>query len=110
MNELAGLAAEAGLDVLVEVHSEEELQLGLDTGAKLIGINNRDLHQFTTDLATSETLAALIPDDRLAVTESGIKTPEDISRMQQAGINTFLVGEVFMRAEDPGAALQSMFF
>jgi indole-3-glycerol phosphate synthase len=110
LNELAGLAGEIGLDVLVEAHNEEELCVGLDTGATLIGINNRDLHRFKTDLATSETLAALVPDDRLVITESGIHTHQDVSRMQRAGINTFLVGEAFMRADDPGAALHWLFF
>lgn len=110
LNEFTGLAVEAGLDVLVEVHNEDELKLGLDTGATLIGINNRDLHHFTTDLTTSESLAKLVPDDRVVVSESGIHTHEDVQRLQQAGINSFLVGEVFMRADDPGAALRALFF
>lgn len=110
LNELADVAADCGLDVLVEVHNEDELLLGLETGVKLIGINNRDLHNFSTDLATSEALATLVPHDRLVITESGIHTHEDVQRIQKAGINTFLVGEAFMRAQDPGAALRAMFF
>jgi indole-3-glycerol phosphate synthase len=109
LTDLAGVAAELGLDVLIEVHNEEELQSGLKTGAKLIGINNRNLHEFTTDLATSESLVEQVPGDRLVITESGIHTQGDVHRMQRAGINTFLVGEAFMRAENPGLALRELF-
>lgn len=104
------LAAELGLDVLVEVHDEQELEDALDTTATLIGVNNRDLHTFTTDLGASERLRPLIPADRLMVTESGIHTREDVSRMHDADIHSFLVGEAFMRQADPGQALRSLFF
>jgi indole-3-glycerol phosphate synthase len=110
LNDLAGVAAELGLDVLIEVHNEQELQSGLKTGAMLIGINNRNLHEFTTDLATSESLVEQVPGDRLVITESGIHTQGDVHRMQCAGINAFLVGEAFMRAENPGLALRELFF
>jgi indole-3-glycerol phosphate synthase len=108
--ELDLLAAELGLDVLVEVHDEVELEAALDTTATLIGVNNRDLHTFTTDLATSERLRPLIPADRLMVTESGIHTLQDVARMHRAGIHAFLVGEAFMRQPEPGEALRSLFF
>jgi len=108
--ELDLLAAELGLDVLVEVHDESELETALATTATLIGVNNRDLHTFTTDLATSERLRPMIPADRLMVTESGIHTNRDVSRMQAAGIHSFLVGEAFMRQPDPGQALHALFF
>jgi indole-3-glycerol phosphate synthase len=108
--ELDLLAAELGLDVLVEVHDENELEAALATTARLIGVNNRDLHTFTTDLATSERLRPLVPADRLMVTESGIHTSQDVARMHAAGIHTFLVGEAFMRRPDPGQALHSLFF
>lgn len=108
--ELDGLAREIGLDVLVEVHHEDELDDALATGASLIGVNNRDLHTFTTNLAVSERLRPMIPPDRTLVTESGISNRQDVARLQRCGINVFLVGEAFMRREDPGSALRSLFF
>jgi len=108
--DLDGLAREIGLDVLVEVHNEDELDDALATGASLIGVNNRDLHTFTTDLAVSERLRPMIPQDRTMVTESGINSQEDVARMGRCGIHAFLVGEAFMRREDPGGALRSLFF
>jgi len=110
LQELDGLAREAGLDVLVEVHDERELEDALTTGAKLVGVNNRDLHRFVTDLTTSERLRPLIPADRLMVTESGIHTPADVRRLRAADIHAFLVGEAFMRGDDPGRALRALFF
>ena len=76
----------------------------------LIGVNNRNLNTFETSLATSERLKKMLPGEQLLVTESGIKTVSDVKRMQDSGINTFLVGEAFMREEDPGQALKRMFF
>ena len=110
LQELDGLAREAGLDVLVEVHDEREMEDALTTGARLVGVNNRDLHTFTTDLGTSERLRPMLPESRQFVTESGIHTVDDVARMQQAGINAFLVGEAFMRQNDPGAGLRQLFF
>jgi len=110
LQDLDGLAREIGLDVLVEVHNEDELDDALATGASLIGVNNRDLHTFTTNLEVSARLRPMIPQDRIMVTESGIRSQEDVARMQQCGIQTFLVGEAFMRQEDPGNALRTLFF
>lgn len=110
LQELDGLARDIGLDVLVEVHNEAELERALTTQANLVGINNRDLHTFTTDLSTSERLQPLVPDQRTLVTESGIHTPGDVNRMKAHHINAFLVGEAFMRAADPGAALRELFY
>ena len=107
--ELTLLAAELDLDVLVEVHDEEELERALAIPAPLIGVNNRDLHTFETSLDTSTRLAAQIPYDRLMVSESGIRTPDDVARLRAEGIEAFLVGETFMRAPDPGAALKLLF-
>src|SRR6185369_12216131 len=107
--ELALLAAELDLDVLVEVHDEEELERALAIPAPLIGVNNRDLRTFETSIDTSVRLAAQIPYDRLLVTESGIRTPDDVARLRADGIEVFLVGEAFMRATDPGAALARLF-
>jgi indole-3-glycerol phosphate synthase len=108
--DLYGLSREAGLDVLVEVHDEIELERALALDDALIGVNNRDLHRFETDLATSEALKQLLPPDRLLITESGISSRADVQRMLAAGINAFLVGETFMREEDPGKALKRLFF
>jgi len=110
LQELDGLARELGLDVLVEVHDEAELEDALTTGATLLGVNNRDLNTFTTDLATSERLRPLIPGDRVMVTESGIHTREDVARLRRSVIHSFLVGEAFMRQSDPGQALHALFF
>jgi indole-3-glycerol phosphate synthase len=109
LQEFDGLANDLGLDVLVEVHDEAELENALSTQASLVGVNNRDLHTFTTDLSTSERLRPIIPEQRIMVTESGIHTLDDVSRMKRAEINAFLVGEAFMRADDPGAALKELF-
>jgi len=109
LRELDGLARDIGLDVLVEVHDEAELERALATGAELIGVNNRNLRTFHTDLAASERLRPMIPQPRIMVTESGIRSRQDVHRLQQAEIHAFLVGEAFMRAEDPGQALQSLF-
>ena len=110
MAELYAQACEAGLDTLVEVHTEEELERALKLDARLIGINNRDLHTFDTSLETTWRLQQQIPADRIVVTESGIHTPDDVKAMRQRGVETFLVGEAFMRAEEPGTELRRLFF
>jgi len=106
--EYNALAEELQLDVLMEVHDETELQMVLDTGCELIGINNRDLQTFTTDLATTERLLPWIPDDHFVVTESGIACRADVVRLQQAGARGFLVGESLMREDDIGAKLREL--
>ncbi|MDX1554582.1 MAG: indole-3-glycerol phosphate synthase TrpC [Xanthomonadales bacterium] len=110
LRELAAAAQETGLDVLVEAHNEGEIEAALTTDAPLIGVNNRDLHQFTTDLAVSERLRPMIPSGRCMITESGIHTRKDVQRMKACQVDGFLVGEAFMRAEDPGRALHGLFF
>lgn len=109
MQELADTAQECGLDVLVEVHNQEELEQALQLNTRLIGINNRDLHTFEVSLDTTFELLKLIPDDRIVVTESGILTQDDVRAMRDHQVNAFLVGESFMRADDPGAKLQEFF-
>jgi len=110
MRDLLIQSEELGMDVLVEVHDEVEMERALSLDHKLIGVNNRDLNTFTTSLSTSERLKKMLPAGQQLVTESGIKSVEDVKRMQASGINTFLVGEAFMREADPGLALKHMFF
>lgn len=110
LQELEGVAREVGLDVLVEVHSAEEMESALTLETPLIGINNRDLHTFDVSLETTFSLRADIPADRHIITESGIGSRADVERMLGAGVYGFLVGETFMRAKDPGAALRQLFF
>lgn len=110
MQELAGIAREIGLDVLVEVHNQAELEQALRLPTPLVGINNRDLHSFEVSLQTTYELHQRIPEDRVTITESGIQTREDVENMQRHGIHAFLVGESFMRADDPGQQLQRLFF
>ncbi len=97
-----------GMEALVEVHNGQELKQAMAVGAKLIGINNRDLSTFRTDLATSERLAALVDRDVVLVSESGIHTAEDIQRLTACGIKAFLVGETLMRAPSPGQKLREL--
>ena len=107
--DLSALAHELGLDVLVEAHDAGELERALQTPARLIGINNRDLRTFKTSLDTTLNLRARVPAGRLLITESGIHTRADVTRMRDAGVNGFLVGEACMRAPDPGAELKRLF-
>ena len=109
LRELAVYAGELSLDVLVEVHNKAELEIALELDTDLIGINNRDLHTFTTSLQTSIDLAAGLSDDRLVITESGIHSPEDVALMNRNGIFGFLIGESLMRSEQPGAKLRELF-
>lgn len=101
-------AREIGLDVLVEVHDEQELEGALRCEGAVLGVNNRDLRTFTTDLETCERLSKSVPTDRILVAESGLRDGADLARLQGAGIHAFLVGEAFMKADDPGEALREM--
>lgn len=106
---LHATAIDAGLDVLVEVHNAVELEQALKLDTRLIGINNRNLHNFETSLNNTYDLLVNIPDDRIVVTESGIHTAEDVAAMRNHDVNAFLVGEAFMRAPEPGEELRRLF-
>ncbi|MFT6333170.1 MAG: indole-3-glycerol phosphate synthase [Lentimonas sp.] len=105
---LEAKAIEIGLDVLIEVHDEEELNRALKLKSRLIGINNRNLKTFEISLDVSRKLKPLIPSNKIAICESGIFIRNDISQMQEIGINSFLIGESLMRQEDIGAGLKNL--
>ena len=107
--ELADLAMQLGMDVLIEVHNLEELERALLLNLPLIGINNRNLSTFETSLDTTLDLLARIPENHTVITESGIHSPADVALMREHKVNGFLVGEAFMRADDPGAQLTKLF-
>ena len=106
---LFDLAHALGMDVLMEVHDEQEMLRALKTGARLIGINNRNLRTFDTSLDTTLSMTGMVSDDHILVTESGIHSRTDVQLMRDNGVSAFLVGEAFMRAEDPGEKLAELF-
>ncbi|HZD04259.1 MAG TPA: indole-3-glycerol phosphate synthase TrpC [Longimicrobiales bacterium] len=108
LGELAGAARELGLAALVEVHDGEELSRALDAGAAIVGVNNRDLTTFSTDLGTTLGLLEDLPDEVVVVSESGIRAPADVERLGAAGVDAVLVGESLLRSPDPGAAAGDM--
>ncbi len=110
MAELAAQAQELNMDVLVEVHNAEELERALRLELPIIGINNRDLRTFDTELSTTTELLSLVPQGVVVVTESGIHSREDVELMRRHGVDCFLVGEALMRAHDPGKKLSELFF
>ena len=110
MLELEKVAHSLGMAVLVEVHDGDELEKAAALKTPLLGINNRNLKTFETKLETTLELLPRVPEGRIVVTESGILAPADVAKMRGHGVETFLVGEAFMRADDPGAALRALFF
>jgi indole-3-glycerol phosphate synthase len=109
LHDLADLATHLGMDVLIEVHDYEELERALSLNTRLIGINNRNLRTFNTQLKTTLELLPWVPKKHIVVSESGIHTPADVALLRQADVHAFLVGEAFMKADDPGVALQNLF-
>jgi indole-3-glycerol phosphate synthase len=110
MRDLEAFADSLGLAVLVEVHDADELMDSLSLKTPLIGINNRNLRTFETSIDTTLGMLEMVPEDRIVVTESGIVCRADVERLRAMNVQTFLVGEAFMRADDPGAELARMFF
>jgi indole-3-glycerol phosphate synthase len=108
MRALGARAHELELETLVEAHDERELATAFSVGADVVGVNNRDLRTFTTDLGLSERLASMAPAHAVLVAESGVRDAADLARLERAGIRAFLVGEAFMSAADPGDALRSL--
>jgi len=108
LRELREAAEDLGMDVLVEVHDAEELDRARTSGARIIGINNRDLTTFATDVGVSERLAAALPPEVITVSESGIRSGNEIERLGRAGLHAVLVGETLLRADDPGAAVREL--
>jgi indole-3-glycerol phosphate synthase len=108
LRELRGLAVQLGMAALVEVHTEAETKSALDAGARLIGVNNRDLHDLTIDLGTTARLRPMIPDGVIVVSESGIRTADDVRRLRDLGVHAILVGEQLMTAPDRAAAIRAL--
>jgi indole-3-glycerol phosphate synthase len=108
LRSLADCAAEWGMDALVEVHNAEELSAALDSGAQVIGVNNRNLRTLEVDVKASEDLIAVMPRNVVAVSESGLRTPDDLARLRQLGYRAFLIGERLMAVADPGQALREL--
>ncbi|HWT17020.1 MAG TPA: indole-3-glycerol phosphate synthase TrpC [Patescibacteria group bacterium] len=109
LQHFAGLAMELGLDVLIETHDGDEMARALRTASPLIGVNNRNLRDFSVSLDLTLALRGQVGADRILITESGIHTREDVAKMRAGGVHAFLVGEAFMRADDPGSELQRLF-
>ncbi|MCC8395821.1 indole-3-glycerol phosphate synthase TrpC [Paraburkholderia sp. MMS20-SJTR3] len=109
IRELESLASELGMAVIVEIHSAHELDTALTLKTPLIGVNNRDLATFATTIETTIAMRRLIPDDRIVISESGIRTADDVKRLRSVGVDHFLVGEALIRAENPGEALRQIF-
>ncbi|CAM5782558.1 indole-3-glycerol phosphate synthase TrpC [Castellaniella caeni] len=110
LRDLEAVAIDLGMDVLVEIHDRNELDAALSLQTPLLGINNRNLRTFHTRLETTLDMLKDLPDDKRVVTESGILLPEDVDRLRAHGVQAFLVGEAFMRADEPGVALHELFF
>ena len=105
---LMSLAKDLSMQTLVEIHNEDELKIALDVNAEIIGINNRNLHTFETNIKTTEELAQMIPNHKITVSESGINSYSDVERVNNVGVNAVLVGESLVTASNPGMALRGL--
>jgi indole-3-glycerol phosphate synthase len=108
LSEYRGIAEELGLSALVEAHDEAEVEMALNAGARIVGVNNRNLKDFTVDINNSVRLRELVPPEVLFVSESGMKTRADIARLEQNGTNAVLIGETFMRSADKAGMLREL--
>jgi indole-3-glycerol phosphate synthase len=108
LRSLAEFAADWGMDAVVEVHNAQELSAALEAGARIVGVNNRNLRTLEVDVRASEALIALMPPDVVAISESGLRTPDDLARLRELGYRAFLVGERLMTVADPGRALREL--
>lgn len=108
LRQLSATAASLGLDTLVEVHDADELRIAIDAGSTVIGVNNRNLRTLVVDVHASETLVSMMPREVIAVSESGLRTSADLTRLSALGYRAFLIGERFMTDPDPGAALATL--
>jgi len=108
LRDMLQLTDRLGMDALVETHSEDEVRRALNSGARLIGVNNRDLDTLTTDVTLAPRLRSLVPPECVFVAESGISPPEQISRLADAGVDAVLIGESLLRSTDPGARLREL--
>ena len=108
LGELMALSTDLSLDTLVEVHNEVELETALSAGAEIVGINNRDLHTFHTDLEVTARLAPLVPNGKIIVSESGISGPQHIAQVSDLGVHAVLVGEALVTKHDVGAAVRHL--
>jgi indole-3-glycerol phosphate synthase len=108
LSEYAGIARELGLSALVEAHDEKEVEMALAAGARIVGVNNRNLKDFTVDIHNSVRLRELVPENILFVSESGMKTRQDIEELEQNGTNAVLIGETLMRSADKKEVLQEL--
>lgn len=109
MRDLNACALSLGMDVLIEVHDEPELEIALELDSRVVGINNRNLHSFEVSLDNTYRLLELVPSSVKVITESGIYSKSDVQEMREKSVNAFLIGEAFMRADDPGQALKELF-
>lgn len=106
LKDFIGVCADLGMDALVETHEEREIELALDCGAEVVGINNRDLKTFRVSLETTKRLRSLLPEGKIIVSESGIRSPEDIQELKSIGVNAVLIGERLVRSDDPAATIR----
>ena len=110
LKELLQLSQTLWIQVLTEVHNEQELEMAIECGAEVIGINNRNLHTFDTNISLTERLATAVPKGKILVSESGIRSHDDLIRLEKAGVHAVLVGEAIVTSDDPGAKTRELLY